>query len=173
MDAGGSRTTLREVAARLRWATTAYRELCLDRTWANWLNAAPPDGWSFADHTEHVTTANVGIHRMVTTALRPRRRGETMTFEDAAITVQLFDAPGLADAPPRPTGTWIDMGKAILSFERSMGQLMDVVHVDEVELRAGVFEEPTMGVMDGVQWLLCAVAHTESHLVEVRELRDI
>jgi hypothetical protein len=63
-------TTLAATATELQEAATAYADACSAVSGADWVRQGPPRGWSMAETTEHVTTTNFGICRIVG-ALRP------------------------------------------------------------------------------------------------------
>ena len=158
-------------ATSLREAMTAYAQACAAATDVEWVRQGPPRGWSLAETTEHVATTNEGIHRVVG-ALRPLVEGEAIVLDDADVNVGMFDGDGAAPGPG-PTGTWIDAADAVARFEQSMQALVEWADTDEAQLRAGVFEHPVFGFMDGVQWLLFAAVHTESHRLEITASRPL
>ena len=123
-----------------------------------------------ADTTEHLATTNSGICRIVG-ALRPLGDGEVTALLDEDINVAMFDGDGMAPGPG-PTGTWTDAAGALAQFEQSMHALIEQTQANEAQFRAGVFEHPVFGLMDGVQWLMFAAVHTNSHLSEVKQLGD-
>jgi hypothetical protein len=122
-----------------------------------------------AETTEHVATTNTGIHRIVG-ALRPLEQGEAIALDDREINVGMFRDDGTPPGPG-PSGTWTNPHEAVARFEQSVQALVERTNTDENELRAGVFEHPVFGLMDGVQWLLFAAVHTNSHLAEITPLR--
>jgi DinB superfamily len=162
-------STLAATATSLRDAMTAYVQACGAPTEREWVRQGPPRGWSMAETTEHVATTNTGIHRLVG-ALRPVERGEAIALDDREINVGMFRGDG-APPGPGPTGTWTNADEAVARFEQSMQGLIEHTNADESALRAGVFEHSVFGLMDGVQWLLFAAVHTNSHLAEITELR--
>jgi hypothetical protein len=164
-------STLATAAVSLRETMTAYARACAAATYAEWVRQGPPRGWSMAETTEHVATTNEGIHRVVG-ALRPLAEGEAIVLDEADVNVGMFDGDGAAPGPG-PTGTWIDTADAVARFEQSMQALVEQANTDEAQLRAGVFEHPVFGFMDGVQWLRFAAVHTESHRLEITALRPL
>jgi DinB superfamily len=84
----------------------------------------------------------------------------------------MFDGDGVAPGPG-PTGTWTDAADALAQFEQSMQALLEQTQANEAQFRAGVFEHSAFGPMDGVQWLLFAAVHTNSHLSEIKQFGDI
>lgn len=161
-------TTLADTVATVERAHFGYVETCADVTGTEWVARALARGWSVADTTEHVTTTNVAIHRLLSRGLRPRRRGEATALSDDDITVRMFEDAGPAPGP-EPTGTWTDPADAIAQFEQSMRALVGAANPGEEALRAAVGDHPVFGLMDGVQWLRFAAVHTESHRIEVTQ----
>ena len=161
-------STLADVATDLRHAATAYSQACAAVTERDWVRQGPPRGWSIAETTEHVATTNTGIHRIVG-ALRPLD-GESIALDDRDINVGMFREDGAAPGPG-PTGTWTNAQESVAHLEQSMRALIERTNANEDDLRAGAFEHPAFGLMDGVQWLLFAAVHTNAHLAEINELR--
>jgi len=125
-----------------------------------------------AEVTEHVTFTNRGICGLVSGSLRSLAPEEATALRDHEITTRLFD--GAAPPPgPGPTGTWNDVAAARREFEASMRALVELASDDGLDLRAGGYEHPVFGLMDGVQWLLFAAGHTESHRAEITELQRL
>lgn len=164
-------STLAATATNLQDAATAYAHACAAVTGADWVRQVPPRGWSLAETTEHLTTTNSGICRIVG-ALRPLGDGEATALLDTDINVHMFDGDGVAPGPG-PTGTWTDAPDALAQFEQSMQALIEQTQANEAQFRAGVFEHPVFGLMDGVQWLLFAAVHTNSHLSEIKQVGDV
>jgi hypothetical protein len=162
-------SNLADAATELRDATTAYTRVSAATTKADWVRQGPPRGWSMAETTEHVATTNTGIRRIVG-ALRPLERNQSVALDDREINLDMFRGDG-APPGPGPTGTWTDAAEALAQFEQSMQALVDVSNGDDLNLRAGVFHHPVFGLLDGVQWLLFAAVHTNSHVVEINQLR--
>ncbi len=162
-------STLADVATDLRDAATGYSQACAAVTERDWVRQGPPRGWSMAETTEHIATTNTGIHRIVG-ALRPLDDAESIALHDRDINVGMFREDGAAPGPG-PTGTWTNAQEAVAQFEQSMHGLIERTNANEGDLRAGVFEHPVFGLMDGVQWLLFAAVHTNAHLAEITELR--
>jgi hypothetical protein len=162
-------STLADTATGLRDAMTAYANACAPTTNSDWVRQGAPRGWSMAETTEHVATTNIGIRRIVG-ALRPLEQGQAIALDDREINVDMFRGDG-APPGPGPTGTWIDAREAVAQFEGSMMALIELTNGDEHDLRAGAFEHPVFGLMDGVQWLLFAAVHTNSHVAEINQLR--
>jgi hypothetical protein len=161
-------TSLSATAASIREALNGYAAACDDVTEVVWVSQGPPRGWSMAETTEHVATTNTGVHRIVG-VLRPLEPGEAIALDDSEIHVGMFDGDGAAPGPG-PAGTWTNRGEAVARFQESMQALIELTDAKEAELRAGVFEHPAFGFMDGVQWLLFAAVHTNSHLREITAL---
>jgi len=162
-------STLAATATSLRDAMWAYADACAAVSEAAWVRQGPPRGWSMAETTEHVATTNTGIHRIVG-GLRPLEEGETPALDDGEINVGMFRDDGVPPGPG-PTGSWTNANEAVARFEHSMQALIGRTEAGDADLRAGVFEHPVFGLMDGVQWLRFAAVHTASHLSEITQLR--
>ena len=86
--------TLAATPTNLQDAATAYAHACAAVSGADWVSRGPPHGWSMAETTEHVTTTNSAICRIVG-ALRPLGDGEAAALLNTDINVHMFDGDGM------------------------------------------------------------------------------
>jgi DinB family protein len=137
---------------------------------AQWRFRPGPDLWSMAHVTEHVGTSNGNILRLLTTRLLDHPLdGRTSDVLDVEIPYLFYrgDEPPTV-AVPGGDWTWTFACEALTTSARSILQWAAGVRTD---LRTVAVPHPVFGLLDGVQWLLFAAAHTERHRAQLIGLK--
>jgi hypothetical protein len=154
----------RDVAAGLLdEASQRFLRSCVRATDGQWLFRPTATSWSMADVTEHVTISNRNIHRMLT------RRLLDSPVSGRATDVLDLEIPYLfhrGEEPPdvaAPSGEGTDRQSAMESLRTSARSILDWADTVATDLRTVGVAHPAFGLLDGVQWLLFAAAHTERH----------
>jgi hypothetical protein len=143
----------------------------IDATSEQWLFCPAPGAWSISRIAEHVGISAQNI------ADRLASRLAGAAIERGATGVEDFEIPYLfyrGDEPPNvatPTGTWIDRKLAALRISASLDALASWAAAAGLDLRAHGLAHPAFGVLDGVQWILFAAAHTERHRAQAIGVR--
>jgi hypothetical protein len=112
--------------------------------------------------TEHVAISNRGVLGRLTKGLETPLSGPLGVADDDEIPFLFY----LGDEPPNvatPTGEWTDLADGAKQFQANAQAVVDFAGGTDLDLRAHGCNHPIFGVMDGVQWLLFAGAHTERH----------
>ena len=168
-----SNVLINELRATERGFLTAVQGLSIQQ----WNFQAGPEVWSIAQVAEHVTVVEIGVARMVTQKLltqpaTPEQRA-SLKGRDGQVTAMMFDRSVLRPAPEfvRPTGRWADPAEAIRTFTEARDGLVVWLSKTDVDLRAHCAEHPSLGLLDGKQWLLFAAAHCERHTRQIGELK--
>ena len=117
--------------------------------------------WSVADVAEHVALSNAGILQRLSAGLRTPLSGP-LGVEDEEIPY-LFYAGEEPTHIAAPTGTWTDVAVAADAYAASARAVTSWAEETNVDLRLYGGRHPMFGLLDGVQWLLFAAAHTERH----------
>jgi uncharacterized damage-inducible protein DinB len=151
----------------LRDATARFVEQCDLASSAQWNSRLEPQAWSMGDVAEHVAIANRGILSRLAKSLSesPIARGAPDVIDD--------EIPFLfyrGDEPPNvatPTGAWTSWHQKRAAFAEGARSLSVWVDETSLDLRAHVLPHPVFGLMDGVQWVLFAAAHTERHRAQL------
>ena len=158
---GGQVTTALDAEAMLRTYSDRFTTTVGAMSARQWSYRAPSGGWSVSEVTEHVAIANQGVFRRLSRGLETPLRNPLGVTDDEI--PYLFY---LGDEPPNvatPTGTWTDADDGATTFRASAQALIDWAAESELDLRSYGASHPVFGLMDGVQWLLFASAHTERH----------
>lgn len=155
---------------QLRAATERFLGECARVTDAQWSSRPAPAQWSAAQVAEHVALSNRNIGRMLT------KRLLVSPIADRATDVTDAEIPYLfyrGDEPPdvaAPTGDWTKE-RAAQELDASVGAIVEWTLGTNADLRSVGIAHPVFGLLDGVQWLLFAAAHTERHRAQILGLR--
>lgn len=168
--------TTEPLLAEVRAATEEFLRAISDATQSQWTWKPGPGVWSLQEVAEHTCVVQKGVERLFTTKLldqpfteeSPPRR---WTDSDLA---HLFDAPRPIRAPEmvHPKGRWTTQGQITAAFTSSVDKLTDWVRGTKADLRGYGSIHPLLGMLDGVQWLIFAPAHTRHHRRQVSQIRD-
>jgi hypothetical protein len=154
-------TTSLDAGALMRRRTDRFLECVGGMSDEQWLYRPPSGGWSVSEVTEHVATANRGVLGRLQKGLETPLAGPLGVADDE-IPFLFY----LGDEPPgvsTPTGEWTDLSAATIEFDARAQGVADFAAQTDLDLRAYGASHPIFGVLDGVQWLLFAGAHTERH----------
>ena len=160
-------TTPRLAAQAIRDATARFAAQCRLAPPALWNTRPAPDDWSMGDVTEHVAMVDRRVLRRLETALAAHPLGGApLGVTDAEIPYLFYRG----DEPPdvaKPTGAWRSWEAAESGLRDEADALARWADTTRLDLRAHAIAHPVFGLMDGVQWLLFAAAHTERHRAQL------
>ena len=134
-----------------------------------WLYRPTPGAWCASEVAEHLVISNRGI-------LSRLSRGLTTPL-DGPLGVADDEIPYLfyrGDEPPNvatPTGTWTDVDPAVRELVASSDALIAWHRDTDLDPRGSGAMHPVFGMLDAMQWLLFAQAHTERHRAQLFGLR--
>ncbi len=151
----------------LRDATARFVEQCSRATSSQWNFRPRPGAWSMGDVAEHVTLANRGIlARLSKTVVGSPIEGRVPDIIDEEIPYLFYRG----DEPPNvstPTGAWTSWREVARTFQEHATALFVWVDDTNLDLRAYGAAHPVFGLLDGMQWVLFAAAHTERHRAQL------
>ena len=157
--------------AQVREATERFVAECARATDGQWLFRPTPTQWSMAHVTEHVAISNGNIRQMLTKRLLDSPIGGRATdVVDVEIPYLFYRG----DEPPNvatPTGDWTNRETAMEALSASARAILEWAGGVNADLRTVGIAHPVFGLLDGVQWLLFAAAHTERHRAQLIGLR--
>ena len=154
-------TTKLEAARAIRRRTDRFISTFVLMSDAQWRYRPAPGAWSVSEVVEHVAIANGNMLDRLTKRLT--------TPLSAPLGVADDEIPYLfygGDEPPNvatPTGTWMNIAEAAETFDDAASALISWADRTDLDLRTYGAAHPIFGVLDGLQWLLFAGAHTERH----------
>jgi hypothetical protein len=157
-------TTIGDVTATIRRNAGRFYDALDGMSESQW-SYRPSDGaWSVSEVAEHVAISNRGILKRLSGGLVPLT--EPVGVVDDEIPYLFY----VGDEPPNvstPTGTWVDVADAATAFEASAVAVAEWAERTNLDLRAYGTGHPIFGMLDGMQWLLFAAAHTERHRMQL------
>jgi hypothetical protein len=161
-----------EAVARFERSTRSFLDAIESVPEPWWRVRREGEPWSIAETVEHVVLSDrsvrAGLQRILAAPFPPG----APRFDDAAISADMFDAAG--PAPPalaEPKGRFATPAEGIAALAGAGDEIVAWARATTEDLRAHGFSHPVFGLFDGVQWILFAAAHTDSHLPQVRALK--
>jgi len=139
-----------------------------------WIYAPAPEVWSVGEIAEHITTVFRGTQRLLTQKLleQPIPAGASRVTDDFIVQSMLDRSRRIAaPGPVVPKGRWATREEMAAAFVESRDALVAWCDAVTVDLRAYGAAHLVLGLLDGVQWLIFAAAHTERHTRQIAELR--
>jgi len=163
--------TKADAVANMRKASERFLAEGATASAAQWTFRPAPGQWSMAEVTEHVAIANQGILGLLSRRLRASELGASTPDVTDDEMPYLFYRGEEPENVGTPTGSWTARQEAAKAFGASVQPILDWADAADFDLRKCGIAHPVFGLMDGVQWLLFAVAHTERHRAQLVGLR--
>jgi hypothetical protein len=142
---------------------------------AQWKFKPGPDRWSVAEVAEHLALSEElifgRIQKMVAGPATPEKKAEQKGKDEAVLKMipdrsQRFQAPEVI----RPTGRFATRQAVVDAFKQKRDHSIEFIATTQADLRAYVAPHPAMGPLDGYQWALLMSAHTERHVLQMKEV---
>lgn len=142
-----------------------------------WTFKPAPDRWSIAEVAEHITVSESTLgglvrQRLMQSPAAPEKR-EQVKGKDELILQRVPDRSHKAQAPEmlRPTGRWATEADLVKAFEDARKVNIDYIRTTNDDLRDHFFDHPTIGTLDGYQWILLIAMHSERHTKQIEEVK--
>jgi uncharacterized damage-inducible protein DinB len=142
-----------------------------------WTFKPAPDRWSVAEVAEHITVSEEALlglvqKRLMQSPATPDKRAQ-VAGKDELILQRVPDRSHKAQAPEflKPTGRWASEADLTKTFEERRAATMEYVRSTNDDLRDHFFDHPTLGTLDGYQWLLLISAHSARHTAQIEEVK--
>jgi len=160
---------MRAVAALLAGASRTA-QTCEGTPDAAWQARLAPGGYSMADVVEHMAQAQGQILGALQAALargsRPQPFSTVADEEVPFAFIRNGEAPGSG-----PSAAPLSREEAIAQLCASAAAIAEWNAGVSLDLRTVGLTHPDYGSLDGVQWILLAVAHTEMHRSDLMLLK--
>lgn len=140
-----------------------------------WGYRLSPGVWSVGETAEHTAAAFRGVQRLLTHKLlsTPIPPGTTRVSDDFILQAMVNRSRRLSSPEAvLPRGRWANREELLAAFVESRDQLLAWCNEVTVDLRGYGAPHLVMGLLDGVQWLIFAAAHTERHTRQITELKQ-
>ena len=139
---------------------------------------APDDPtWSARQIVEHLVIIDEMTNKLVgarfETFAEVAFTDEQRAKKDAMIPRATADRGTKIEAPEpiRPTGRFATRAECLTAFATARATLAATVRNSTADFRSRARPHPVLGTLDGIQWLIFAVAHGDRHLAQLAELR--
>ncbi len=137
-----------------------------------------PDRWSVAEVSEHIAVAEASLLALVQKQLMaspaaPEKRTEAAGKDEIIVKMvpirsQKVQVPEFL----KPGNRFATREEVIKAFKNSRRATMDYVRTTNDDLRDHFGPHPTLGPLDGYQWVLLISAHSERHTRQIEEVKS-
>lgn len=143
-----------------------------DLSQEQWRFKPDSERWSTAEIAEHLAAVETLVMMMIPRALTSEPITATLESNDLALQTRVAGRRNKVQAAERvrPTGRCQEV-ELIAAFCAAREKTIAYARATQDDLRHHVGPHPTLGVLDGYQWLLFLSAHTERHIAQIRELQ--
>ena len=129
-----------------------------------------PDSWSIADVTEHLAIAEPQYWQKVQDSMKQPATTEKLEATDAGILWYGIDRTNRQKTGEArvPHGTYKTAADALAAFRKLRSTMRDYAQSTSEDLRSRKLLE---GNMDVYQWFLMISAHSQRHILQIREVK--
>ena len=129
-----------------------------------------PDSWSIADVTEHLAIAEPQYWQKVQDSMKQPATTEKLEATDAGILWYGIDRTNRQKTGEArvPHGTYKTAADALAAFRKLRSTMRDYALSTAEDLRSRKLLE---GNMDVYQWFLMISAHSQRHILQIREVK--
>lgn len=130
--------------------------------------------WSIAEVAEHLTAVETFVPMMIQARiLSSEPITETLESNDLALQTRVAGRRNKVQAAEmaRPKGRFQHQEELIAAYCAARDKTIAYARTTQDDLRHHTGVHPTLGVLDGYQWLLFLAAHTDRHILQIRELQ--
>ena len=158
----------------------AGRKLLLDAvaglSEAQWNFKPAPDRWSVSEVAEHITLAEDFLfnasQQILTSPATPEKKAEVQGKDEIVLTKTLDRSrKGTAPEPLVPSHKWASHQEMIEQYKKSRDRTIAYVSTTQDELRSHFYKHPAYDLLDAYQWLLFMAAHSERHILQLKEVK--
>ncbi|MEZ5402801.1 MAG: DinB family protein [Bryobacteraceae bacterium] len=142
---------------------------------AQWNYKPPAGAWSLAEVAEHITLSEDLIYGMEQKiAGGAAAVGKKSAATDEQVAQKLTDRSFKAQAPEplKPSHRWKSREGLLAEFKKWRDRTIEYVEKTPVDLRARLAPHPLFGDIDAYQWVLLIAAHSERHILQMREVME-
>jgi hypothetical protein len=158
----------------------AGRKLLLDAvaglSEAQWNFKPAPERWSVAEVAEHITLAEDFLfnasQQILTAPATPEKKAEVQGKDEIVLTKTLDRSrKGTAPEPLVPSHKWASHQEMMEQYKKSRDRTIAYVASTQDELRSHFYKHPAYDLLDAYQWLLFMAAHSERHILQLKEVK--
>lgn len=129
-----------------------------------------PNSWNIIDCVEHLTLAEPEYWKMYQSAMKAKATKEESPSEDIDRMWYGIDRTDRAKTVPSetPKARFSDVAPAVEEFEKLRATMLQYVRTTQEDWRHHMIPEWNR---DGYQWLLMISAHSQRHILQIREIK--
>jgi hypothetical protein len=137
---------------------------------------ASPGRWTIGEIAEHIIVTENALFGMITeqafkapasAGLNEYRINDIAVILAMTNRIQKFNAP----EPIRPNGRWKTTAELLSNFESTRAKTISFIKDNKLNLRNYSFNTPLVGISDSFQAFLSLGAHSERHLLQLKEVK--
>lgn len=141
-----------------------------------WTFKPAPHRWSVGEVAEHVTVCEDTVLALLEKRLQSPATPEKRSLvkgKDELILEKFPDRSDKVQAPEfvRPAGRWATQAEVAKRFEEKRAATIAFIRTTNDDLRVHFLDHPSLGTLDGYQWLLMISAHTARHTAQIEEVK--
>jgi hypothetical protein len=135
------------------------------------LNFKPSDGaWSILNVVEHLAVAEPQYWKDLQSSIKEARSEKKAEITDDQIMWYGIDRTqrNRTGEAREPKGQYDDVSKALGDFKKLRATMLEYARTTEDDLRGAQYKNSKM---DAYQWLLMISAHSQRHILQIREIK--
>lgn len=136
------------------------------------------EAWSILDVVEHIATVEIGIldvfrKRLFEKPCPPEYKAQT-AGKDQIIADAMKDRINRRISPDlvKPAGRWPTAVAALVAFDHARKEMIELLGKETRDLRDYCAPHPSLKALDGHQWVIFLVTHTDRHREQIRDLKN-
>ena len=168
---------MRTLLAHLETSRKAFVDECAGLTADQCLARPSQTTWSVLEVVEHIATVEIGILEVFRTRLferpcPPEFKAQT-AGKDQLVVDAMKDRSRRRISPDavKPAGRWPTAAAALEAFDQARREMIQLLGRETRELRDYCAPHPALKALDGYQWILFLVAHTDRHREQIGDLK--
>ncbi len=136
---------------------------------------AAPNRWTVAEVAEHIILSEGVLSGLIQGQIlkSPAVEGSVFRTNDKGVILAITNRAEKFTAPEmlKPASRFKTTNDLLTNFDKARNQTIEFVKANKVNMRNHFFENPLMGMIDGYQWLLFTIGHSERHLAQLKEVK--
>ncbi len=148
-----------------------------DLSAAQWTSKPAEDRWSILEVLEHIATVEMGIFSLLSQKLfeapATAEQKQQAAGKDAIIMDTMKDRVTRRVAPSftAPKGRWASPSDALAAFDQTRSRIIQLLQQETRNLRDYCAPHPAFKTLDGYQWVLFMIVHSDRHREQIREIK--
>jgi hypothetical protein len=169
---------MESLLAHLESSRKSFLEEVSGLTPDQWSARSSAELWSVMDVVEHIATVEIGVFDVLRKRLFekpcPAEFKAQTVGKDQLIVDAMKDRSARRMAPDlvKPAGRWPTPQAAVNAFDQARTDMITLLVGETRNLRDYCAPHPSLKALDGYQWVLFVVTHTDRHREQIREIKS-